>query len=245
MEMEREKLMKYQQIKQGIMDYVEKKDLQATGECLPSERELCELFGASRMTVRKAINELEEEQLLYRIRGKGTFVKREDQINQSLSRLTGFTEDMSARGKTTHSNILLCEITAATKTVAEKLQLNAGDDVIILRRLRLVEDEPMGIETCYLNGALCKRMLQESLGDSLYAYMRNVLHIYPTRAIQSIEVGNLAEWEADLLGDHNMKIALLTHRQTFNEKNQPIEYTVSKYRSDRYKYYVELNGDQI
>lgn len=240
---EQEKMLKYQQIKQGIIDYVEKNNLKITGECLPSERELCEIFGASRMTVRKAISELEEDQFLYRIKGKGAFVKREDQINQSLSRLTSFTEDMSARGKPTHSTILLCEMTAATKSIAEKLQLNAGDDVVILRRLRLVEDEPMGIETCYLNGALCGRMLQEPLGESLYAYMRNVLKIYPSRAIQSIEVGTLTEWEADLLGNRSMKIALLTHRQTFDERNQPIEYTVSKYRSDRYKYYVELNGD--
>lgn len=237
--------MKYRQIKQGILDYIEKNNLQITGECLPPERELCELFDASRMTVRKAIDELEEEQVLYRIKGKGTFIKRDEQIHQSLSRLTGFTEDMTARKKPTRSHILLCEVTAATKTVAQKLQLNVGDDVIILRRLRLVEDEPMGIETCYLNRKLCGRILHEPMGNSLYAYMRNILNIYPARATQSIEVGALTEWEAALLGKPDMKIALLTHRQTFDTTNQPIEYTVSKYRSDRYKYYVVLNGDQF
>lgn len=243
MENAREKLMKYQQVKQAILSYIEKQELQKTGECLPSERELCELFGASRMTVRKAVDELEDEQVLYRIKGKGTFVKRTDQINQSLSRLTGFTEDMNARGATAQSKILLCEMTAATKTVAEKLGLKVGDDVIILRRLRLVAGEPTGIETCYLQGERCRRLLEEPMGESLYAYLRRELNIFPVHAIQSIEVGTLADWEAALLGDQSMKIALLTHRQTFDETHNPIEYTVSKYRSDRYKYYVELSCD--
>lgn len=243
MENAREKLMKYQQVKQAILNYIEKQELQKTGECLPSERELCEMFGASRMTVRKAVDELEDEQTLYRIKGKGTFVKRANLINQSLSRLTGFTEDMNARGKSAHSRILLCEMTAATKKVAEKLQLNVGDNVVILRRLRLVNEEPMGIETCYLKGDRCKRLLQEPMGESLYTYLRNELDIQPVRAVQSIEVGSLMDWEAVLLDAQNMKIALLTQRQTFDENNEPIEYTVSKYRSDRYKYYVELTCD--
>lgn len=233
--------MKYQQIKQSILHYIEKMGLQESGGCLPTERELCERFSASRMTVRKAVDELEAQHILYRIKGKGTFVYPENLISQSLTRLTGFTEDMQARGKTTSSKILLCELTAATKAVAEKLNLEAGDDVIILRRLRLAEGEPMAIETSYLHGILCRQILHEPMGDSLYAYMRNVLHIHPTRALQSIEVGTLTDWEASLLGNPELKVSLLTHRQTFNETNQPIEYAISKYRSDRYKYFVELN----
>ena len=92
-----------------------------------------------------------------------------------------------------------------------------------------------------LHGKLCRKILQEPMGDSLYAYMRNVLHIYPTRAVQSIEVGSLTDWEASLLGTPDLKVSLLTHRQTFNEVNEPVEYAISKYRSDRYKYFVELN----
>lgn len=69
------------------------------GGCLPTERELCDRFQASRMTVRKAVDELEAEHVLYRIKGKGTFVYPKNQISQSLTRLTGFTEDMHAREK--------------------------------------------------------------------------------------------------------------------------------------------------
>ncbi len=234
-------MMKYQQIKRDILHYIEKMALGESGGCLPTERELCDRFQASRMTVRKAVDELEAEHVLYRIKGKGTFVYPKNQISQSLTRLTGFTEDMHAQGKSTSSKILLCELTAARKSIAEKLNLNVGDDVIILRRLRLAEGEPMAIETSYLHGKLCRKILQEPMGDSLYAYMRNVLHIYPTRAVQSIEVGSLTDWEASLLGTPDLKVSLLTHRQTFNEVNEPVEYAISKYRSDRYKYFVELN----
>ena len=235
--------MKYQQVKKELVDYIVQKDLRRNGKCLPSENELCELFRASRMTVRKAINELETEKYLYRIKGKGTFVVQEALINQSLSRLTGFTEDIRARGQEAHSKILLCEMGAATTEIAEKLGLVAGDDIVILRRLRLLDDEPIGIETSYLRGDLFARLLQENMGESLYAYMREVLNIFPTRAFQSIEVGRLVDWEATLLGDQNQHVALLTHRQTFDKNGQPIEYAISKYRSNRYTYFVELRCD--
>jgi GntR family transcriptional regulator len=238
-----EKMLKYQKIKQDILELIEELNLHQSGNCLPSEHELCEQFQASRMTVRKAVSELEDENILYRLKGKGTFVVRRDNvISQPLQRLTSFTEDMSARGMAPSSRILLCEKIAATHEIADKLRLEVGDDVLMLRRLRAADGEPIAIETTYLNGAMFSGLLEGfSLPDgSLYKYIFEELKIRLKWAIQSVEVGELYEWEAELLDRPDLKIALLTHRQTFDEKDVPIEFVVSKYRSDRYKYYVEL-----
>ena len=230
---------KYQLIKSDLKARIQKGEW---GEmtCLPPEREMCETYQASRMTVRKAISDLENEGLLYRIQSKGTFVKASTKISQHLAKLSSFSDDMIARGKTPTSKILLLDIIPASETIGEKLDINKGDSVIIMRRLRGADDIPMAIETSYVSYALFQPVYDKMSEGSFYSLMRKELHIYPKKAIQTIEVTGLSEWEASLLGNEKLIDALLMYRQTFDENDRPIEYVVSKYRSDKYKFYIEL-----
>ena len=117
---------KYQQIKDLLLGSIQSGALD-DGACLPPERELCERYDVSRVTVRKAIKELEDEGAVYRIQGKGTFLRRpQNKITQVLTRLTSFTEDMLSRGMTAGSRILLTEQVAASAEIAEKLELAPG-----------------------------------------------------------------------------------------------------------------------
>lgn len=231
---------KYQQIKELLVDSIQSGKF-SNGACLPPERELCDRFHASRVTVRKAIKELEDEGKVYRIQGKGTFLNQQsNKITQVLTRLTSFTEDMHSRGMTAGSRILLTEQVAASAEIAEQLALEPGDPVILFRRLRLADGEPMAIETSYLNDKLFHPMLEKYTGGSFYSFMRDELGIMPRRAVQSIEVAVIPEWEARLLGNPSLAVALCMCRQTFDSNDRPIEYVVSKYRSDKYRLHIEL-----
>ena len=120
------------------------------------------------------------------------------------------------------------------------LKINQGDPAILLRRLRLADGVPMAIETIYLNDKIFHPVLEEYTGGSFYQFMHERFGIIPYRAIQSIEVVKLLRWEADLLGNPELDMALLMHRQTYDENNQPIEYVISKYRGDKYQFHIEL-----
>ena len=113
------------------------------GDLIPSERELGETYGISRMTARQAITDLVNEGLFYREQGKGTFVSQH-KITQQLIQLTGFTEDIRARGQRPGTKVLSAEMFPADEATAERLRISQGMLIFRLRRLRLADDEPLG-----------------------------------------------------------------------------------------------------
>ena len=231
--------LKYQIVKDAIVDSIKRGDF-SNEKCLPPERVLCEIFNVSRVTLRKSIDELEADGILQKLQGKGTFINQDNKMIQGLNRLTGFTEDMKSRGMIADSKILMLNIISANQEIAEKLGLNEGDDVIFFQRLRLSNSVPMGIETTYLDYKIFYPVINEFSGGSFYDFMRNRLNITPYRASQDIEVTKLLKWEASLLGDEKLEYALLTHRQTFDDAGNILEYVISKYRGDKYIFHIEL-----
>lgn len=234
------KPLKYQQLKQQLQRQIEEKQY-PYGQCLPTERELCDMLDASRMTLRKAISELEDEGYLYRVQGKGTFVSYQEKLEQPLAKLTSFSDDMRLRGMKPGSRILLMEVIPAGERIAKKLNITADEQVIMFRRLRLADDEPMAIETSYFSYDRCHSIMEGvTNGMSLYTAMRDELGIVLRRAEQSIETGLLQLWEASMLGNEALTNCMFIKRLTFDENGDPIEYVESKYRADRYKFFVEL-----
>ncbi|RJQ42911.1 MAG: GntR family transcriptional regulator [Anaerolineaceae bacterium] len=210
------------------------------GDILPSERKLGEQFNVSRITIRKAMEELESEGLIYRIRGKGSFICVE-KIPQKLNLLTSYSEDMRERKLAPDSLILDINSIIANSYISNKLQIQTNDPVYILRRLRLADGEPMAIENCYMRqeiGAIIAETITN--GTSLYKLFATKCDITLYNAYQTIEVARLTNWERQLLGRDSPIAALLTKRQTFDTNNQVVEYVESKYRSDRYLFHVEL-----
>lgn len=238
---EAERQLKYKRLKADL----KKRILDGTypdGICLPSEREISGQYSVSRMTIRKAIDELAKEGFVYRLQGKGTFVACR-RIRQPLSKITSFSDDMRQRGLTPDAKILALDVIPASSEMSERMQCVQGELLILLKRLRLASNEPMAIESMYLRHAYCKLILPEiANGISVYSLLRDRLGILLVKAEQSIEIAPLQPWEANILGNESLKDALYIQRRSFDDNGNVVEFVESKYRGDRYTFYVELSG---
>jgi len=232
----------YLQLKAVIEDRIASGDW-LPGTQLPSERELCEQFKISRITVRQAIADLVTEGRLIRTQGRGTFVAS-PRIEQRLSNLTGFTQDMQARGQRPGAKVIQLETTLALPNIARALQLKPGDCVVVLKRLRLADGEPVAIETDYLPDAVCHNLINEQLdGRSLYDTLRKSYNVHPTRAEQQLAAIACPTAEAKLLNVRTGTPVLHIHRTTFGRDGRPFETVESFYRGDKYVFHAELHAE--
>ncbi len=215
------------------------------GQLVPSERELCTQFRVSRITVRQALTELVNAGRLVRDQGRGTFVAP-PRVEQRLTRLTSFTQDMHARGHKPGTQILRFETIMSPPAVARILRLATTAEVILIKRLRLTDGEPMAVETAYLPFDKCRGLTAEILeGRSLYQTLTERFGIVPTRAEQQLEAVACPATEAKLLGIRKDSPVLFIHRTTFDRGGQPFEHVESYYRGDKYVFHAELAGDRI
>lgn len=226
----------YMQIKDFIRQKIEAGDFPSNTR-LPSERQLADQFDVSRLTVTKAFKELEQEKLVYTQVGKGTYVTPSAKIQQQLEVLSSFTEDMSTKQKKAKSRILRQEVVnIENRAVIDALNLEAGDEVFILERLRLADGQLIALEKAHIPYCVCPN-IESNYNfehESLYHILKTVYHIQLTTANQIVEARIATLREAKLL-EINKKDAVLGFiRTAFNHKNEPVEYVESTYSGDRY-----------
>lgn len=216
------------------------------GSQLPSERELSDRMGISRMTVRQAISYLVSEGLLVSHQGVGTFVAEPKLVHNTLN-LLGFTEEMTRQGEHVTSQVLEQEVVSASRQVAGHLQLADGGEVVKIVRLRRVNSVPLLLETSFVPLALCPGLENADLADqSLYALMASEYHIQLQRSSQSLEVTVVNEYEQQLLGVDARMCMLLLRGVTYARNEQPVEYFKALYRGDRFKFTVDSQlGDGV
>ena len=234
----------HQQLKAAIEDRILSGEW-LPGTQVPSERELCEQYKISRITVRQALTVLVMEGRLIRTQGRGTFVAS-PRIAQQLTQLTSFTQDMQARGKRSSAQVLEASSVAALSNVARALKVKVGESVIMLKRLRLADGEPVAIETAYLLESRCQGILKENLATrSLYDLLTKKYNLKPVRALQQMEAIACPAAEARLLGTRRGTPVLHIHRTTYDREGLPFELVDSFYRGDRYTFYAELHGEGL
>lgn len=233
----------YFQLKRLLLELIDNEELKP-GERIPSERELSRQFGISRMTVRQALAELVHESVLLRRQGRGTFVA-DRKIVQGLMELSSFSEDMRRRGMVPGARLLEVQLQEASRKVERALALGADRRVLVVRRLRLADGEPMALEVTHLPYTLVGSLPRERLEGSLYEYLEKDLGIELASAHQTLEPVVAAEEEARLLGVPPGSPLLLMERTTLSRSGAPVEFVRSVYRGDRYKFFVELKRSAL
>jgi GntR family transcriptional regulator len=228
----------YYQLQEQLKEMIENEELDP-GTPLPSEREMAEKYEISRMTVRQAVTNLVNEGLLTRSKGRGTFVA-EEKIEQTLMKLTSFSEDMRARGIEPGSKLISFEEVQADANTAKHLSIPPDTHVFQISRLRFGDGEPMALEVSYLVKDRLPEDTVNHLENSLYDYIEQQLGLAIDRARQTIEPSFATSREAELLTIDEGSPVLLLERTTFLSDNTVIEYVKSVYRGDRYKFIADM-----
>lgn len=207
------------------------------GEALPSERDLCDLMGASRVTVRKATEVLIDEGLLSRRQGSGTYVTPRVQAQGSY--LTSFSEDAAGRGEATSTRWISKTSDHADDEEARILEIASGAPVYRLSRVRLAEGEPLAIENAVVPGDMIPAI--GDIENSLYAALADHGN-RPVSGQQKIRASLAGSQDAKLLGVDVGCEVLRIERLTRRADGRPVELTRSTYRGERYEFVSELRG---
>jgi GntR family transcriptional regulator len=211
------------------------------GDQLPGEHALCKTYGVSRTVVRQSLRELELEGLIYRRKGKGSYVA-EPKISEGLAqKLTGFYQDMEERGHNPISQVLKQAVIPASTKIAQHLEINPGTPVVELERLRFVQDEPIVLVTSYLPHALCPGLENIDLTErSLYTYLETTHQLIIARGIRYIEAVAANNREAELLQVPVGSPLILLDSVSFLEDNTPLEYYHALHHGNRTRLEVAL-----
>jgi len=237
-------LPRYYQLKEILRERIRAGEWKP-GDLIPSERELGEKYGISRMTARQAITDLVNEGLFYREQGKGTFVSQR-KITQQLIHLTGFTEDIRARGQRPGTKVISATMQPADEETAEKLRISLGTPIFCLQRLRLADDEPLAIELSQISFKDCEKLLEEDLEqNSLYRVLETKYGIMLMEADQELEAGLASTEDAQTLKIAPGSSVLFTRRVTYTERNQPVEYAKAVYCGSKYTFYTHMKREQL
>ncbi|OHV77422.1 GntR family transcriptional regulator [Rhizobium sp. LCM 4573] len=227
----------YLKLRQTLEDAIQSGRL-AHGDALPAERDLADYANVSRVTVRKAVDDLVKDGLLARRQGSGTFVvKPVSKVQQPLSQLTSFTEDMARRGLETRAEWLERGLFHPSPEEMMMLGLAPGTMVARLGRLRIANDMPLAIERASLSAEFLPD--PRKVDTSLYAELEKT-RSRPVRAIQRISACNVKNPDAGLLAVPVGAAGLSIERISYLASGRVVEFTRSLYRGDAYDFVAEL-----
>jgi len=206
------------------------------GTRLPPERDLCRQLDVSRATLRQALAELEERGLITRHQGRGTFVTH-DRVTAPLSGTFSLREALAERGGTVVTRVLAQTVVDASRQLAADLGCLPGDRLLHLERLRLVDGEPLVLESSHLPLELFPGLDQVDLGSrSLYQMLREDFGRAVAQARETIEPVILTPAECALLGVPRHTPAILTRRVTTDRDGVIVELGQALLRGDRSRY---------
>lgn len=218
-----------EQIKQNILSGEYKE-----GDLIPSEREFSDSYGLSSTTIRRALNDLVQENLLERKAGKGTFVHTR-KVKRDLHKVIGFTKNMQEMGLTPSTLVVSKKIVAANAYARSRLGLDKGAEIIRLKRLRLANDIPMMLETRYIRTDLCPGIETEELDSSLWKVFEEKYGLKPISHSQNMNIAVVSGHSANMLTLEEGTHVFLIKGVTYVEDNLPIECEQSFYRTDKYE----------
>jgi GntR family transcriptional regulator len=230
----------YYQLAEALRQQI--RDLAADGRTmsLPSEHDLAEAHHISRATVRHALDLLEREGLIYKARGKGTFVARA-RAKYELTTLVPTTEDILRRGWTPGTEVLFLGRLNPPPSIAAELEIGQGDDVFEIHRLRTADSEPMSLQWSYIPTKLCPDLLEHDLSLSLTSLLEECYGIRLWTARSTLHARLAQPTEAKLLEIPKNSPVIYIEQITFTPEGNAVEFLRSVWRSDRYDFVVNLS----
>lgn len=225
----------YVQLRMVLRDMIESKAF-AVNDKLPSERELVEMYGVSRITVRQAIKDLENLGFLQTRAGKGIYVT-EPKPTYEIEVVRSFTETAAANNRKPGMRLLKSAIIQAELDIARPLSLPVGSNVVFIERLRFLDDLPVVVQRDWFAEALAPGILEldwTSANRSLYAEFNGRYGVVPTRGQSTLSARLASELEARLL-ELDLPAAVLTLDQiSYDSEYRPVNVSAMAYHPVRY-----------
>lgn len=224
----------YYQLKNIIMEKINSGEY-AENSLIPSERELSDSSGISRMTVRQALTQLVQEGTLYRERGKGTFVAKSKIAQKNIS---SFSQTVRNKGMQPKTEVLKLEKIKAPENIQKILELEDNDLVYNVKRLRFANDVPVAIEENFIPEKYCPQLDAQDLTGSLYRVLTEEYSHKIDFLENVIEAGKASVEDRELLKIASDTPVLKVSAVVHTDSDLKLFYENSKYRSDEYKYNV-------
>lgn len=213
------------------------------GHRLGSERVLASQYGVTRAAVRQALDDLEREEVIRRVQGRGGGVFVADpKIERDLSKVMGIPALLREQGLTSGTRVVRTALQPADRTTADALGLNEGDLVYELVRLRLAEGMPISFETAKLPAACFPGLLERPLGASIFELLASEYDTQAHESVERIEVELADAREAKLLGIDTHGALLAITRTTSDQNGVPFEFSHDLFRADRIRIVVRTPG---
>lgn len=227
---EQTSLPAYRRIAESIENDIQAGRLKS-GDPVPSERELASEFEVSLMTARHALQQLSVEGVLRRVPNVGSFVAPP---RIQFNRLVSFTEEIIGRGSRPRSHVLSHEIIEGNDEICARLAMNASNALVRIQRLRISDDDPFSVETCYLPASRFDGIAKEDMGaKSLFDILANTYDIRISYADEEVDATSADRKTAEVLGVPS-GTPLLRIRQILFAGGAPIVYSIALYRADRH-----------
>jgi GntR family transcriptional regulator len=230
----------YYQLKQIILAEIEHKGL-VPGDRLLGDHLLCETYGVSRTVARQALADLEAAGAVERIKGRGTFVAEPTSSGHPVRSLTGLFDDVAARGSHLHSDVRRMEVVPAEGDVADSFQLKVGSALIVIERLRFVDDEPWALTVSYVPYDVAPGLLSDDLTEqSLYGLLEAKYGVALERGRRSVDATVAGRALARSLNVKPGAAVLVLRSLSFDRGDRPVELFVAYHRGDRSRFEFEV-----
>jgi GntR family transcriptional regulator len=231
----------YYQVKEDLLEKINQNIFQVGG-LIPSESELQNIYKVSRITIRRAIQELVQEGYLSTQQGKGTFVSQ-PKATQELNVITSWAETMAKLGMHPETRNIKYSEEPALVAIAKLLNIEPGKMIYKIERLRYAAGKPICIMTNYLIPETAPDFLEKGIeGESLYETLEKRYNLHLNRAVETVEARAAKLGEAELLKIKRGSPLLQVTRVTYDIDERPIEVVIGVSRADRYSYTVNLIG---
>jgi GntR family transcriptional regulator len=211
------------------------------GDPLPTDKELCDLFGVSRMTARQAVSRLAEAGLVRREPGRGTFVAH-PRLQRDVSKLMSFTSQMERQGRKASSQVLGRAIEPADPEVAARLGVAQGAEVICIRRIRMADEMPMALEVVVLAADRFGWLESADLNGSLHLALAQ-RGVVPSAGEGTLSADVADKDEAHLLGIPIGSPLLVERLVLHDQEGRPIQFGENRYAAQRYALEFHLHGN--